>query len=91
VTKAHIVEIFGLGCESLKITNPRLHPNTKKKLVKFYWQVYGTTILTNNEFYLWFVKGYIVEHKSEDVNWAKNNHFYSKRKGSMKGGEGYEK
>ncbi len=36
VTKVHIVEIFGLGCESLKITNPRLHPNTKKKLVKFY-------------------------------------------------------
>ncbi len=37
VTKAHIVEIFGLGCESLKTTNLHLHCDTKKELVKLYW------------------------------------------------------
>jgi hypothetical protein len=59
VIEANIVEIFGLGCETLKMTNPHLHLATKRKLVKLYWQVYGTTNVTKNEFYLWFVRGYI--------------------------------
>ncbi len=71
VTKVDIVEILSLGCESLKTTNLHLHPNTKRELLKFYQQVYGTTIVTNNEFYLWFVKGYIEEQKGEAMNQAK--------------------
>jgi hypothetical protein len=43
VTKVDIIEIFGLDCESLKTMNT-FEPNTKRKLVKFYWQVYGTTM-----------------------------------------------
>jgi len=31
VTKAHIVEIFCLGSESLKTTNPHLHHDTNKR------------------------------------------------------------
>lgn len=27
--------------------------------------MYGTTIVTNNEFYLWFVKGYITKQNYE--------------------------
>jgi hypothetical protein len=30
VTKADIVEIFGLGCENLKTIDPCFHPHTKK-------------------------------------------------------------
>jgi hypothetical protein len=33
--------------------------------------VYGTTNVTNNEFYLWFVNGYIAQEKNEIVNWTK--------------------
>ncbi len=35
-TKVNIVDIFGLGCENLKTTIMRLHPNTKRELVKLY-------------------------------------------------------
>jgi len=36
VTKADIIEILSLGCESLKTTNLPLHPNTKRELLTFY-------------------------------------------------------
>ncbi len=45
--------------------------------------MYGTTIVTNNEFYLWFVKGYIVEQKGEDVNWAKTTISIAREKAQL--------
>jgi hypothetical protein len=32
-----IAKIFGFGCEGLKTTNPYLHLDTKKELIKLYW------------------------------------------------------
>ncbi len=39
-------------------------------LVKFHWQIYGLAVITNNEFMMWLVKGYITELKGHFVNWA---------------------
>jgi hypothetical protein len=47
-----------------------LHVNTKKALVKLYWKIYGSTIITNNEFMLWLVKGYIAQLKGNFMKWA---------------------
>jgi hypothetical protein len=37
VTKVDITKKFGHGFQGLKTTNPYLHPDTKKELVKLYW------------------------------------------------------
>jgi len=65
-----IVKVFGES-RVLKTINFNLDPNTKLELFCLYSQCYGTTNVTNNEFYLWFVKGYILQEKGIDVNWAK--------------------
>ncbi len=80
VTKVDLVEIFGFGCESLKTTNLCFHLDTKKQLVKLYYQVYGTIVVTNNEFCLWFIKGYIAKQKGEVMNQAKKNVFIAREK-----------
>lgn len=36
--------------------------------------------MINNEFYLWFVKGYIVQEKNEAMNWAKAIVFTTREK-----------
>jgi len=46
-----------------KTTNSNLHLETQKK--------YGTTKPSNNELMSWVVKGYIVEVKGFEINWAK--------------------
>lgn len=38
VTVVDIKEVFGPNCSILKTTNANLHLNTKKGLVKLYWQ-----------------------------------------------------
>jgi hypothetical protein len=47
------------------------------ELLCLYSQCYG---ITNNEFYLWFVKGYIVQEKGIDVNYAKVTTFTTIKK-----------
>lgn len=66
-----IVKVFGES-RILKTINFNLDPNTKLELFCLYSQCYGTTNITNNEFYPWFVKGYILQEKGVDVNWAKS-------------------
>jgi hypothetical protein len=55
---AYITEVFGPSFEGFKTTNLNLHPKTKKNLLRFYWKVYGIDQVRNNEFMIWFVKGY---------------------------------
>jgi hypothetical protein len=59
VFDADILEIFGPSFEGFKTNNLNLHLEMKKVLLQFYWKVYGTEQVMNNEFMLWFVKGYI--------------------------------
>jgi hypothetical protein len=70
VTDEDIVEVFRES-RVLRTINLDLDPNTRLELFCLYSWCYGTTNITNNEFYLWFVKGYIVQEKGIDINWAK--------------------
>ncbi len=65
-----IIEVFGES-QVFKTTNSDLDLNIRLELLCFYSQCYGTTNVTNNEFYLWFVKGYIAQKKGININWAK--------------------
>ncbi len=35
-----------------------------------YWKIYGSGHITNNELYLWFVKGWIAKNEGHPVNWV---------------------
>jgi len=70
VTASDIAEVFESDYSSLKTINPYLHVDTKKALVKLYWKIYGLIIITNNEFMLWLVKGYIAQLKGNLMKWA---------------------
>jgi hypothetical protein len=59
LTKFNIEIFFGPSCSSLKVTCPCLHAETKQELLRLYWQVFGTPHIINNEFNVWFVRGYI--------------------------------
>ncbi len=65
VSNANIAKIFGLSFEDFKTTNLNLHLETRKDLFRLYYKV------TNNEFMIWFVKGYIAKEKGEKINWVK--------------------
>jgi hypothetical protein len=41
------------------------------KIVEIIWQMFGTPHVTNNEFNVWFVRGYVVHEKGENINWAR--------------------
>jgi len=49
VTTIHIIKIFG-NVHKFKTTNPLLFMETKTKLERLYWRIYGTTHIINNEF-----------------------------------------
>jgi len=68
VFDADITKVFRLSSEGFKTTNLNFHPEMRKDLLKLYWKVYGTNQVTNNEFMIWFVKGYITQKKGEKVN-----------------------
>jgi hypothetical protein len=70
VTTSNIDEVFGANCSNFMTSNPYLHIDAKKTLVKFHWQIYGLVVITNNEFMMWLVKGYITELKGHLMNWA---------------------
>jgi hypothetical protein len=63
-----IAEVFGPCTHGYKTTNSPLHYETKKDLVRLYWQVYGTNQVTNDELMIWFVKGYIAHEKGHKIN-----------------------
>ncbi len=48
VTTINITTIFG-NVKTFKITNPFLYPNARKEIETFYWKIYGTRHITNNE------------------------------------------
>jgi hypothetical protein len=60
-----LIELFGQA-RQLRATNPKLDPEHLHALTKLYW--YGTDDITNNEFQLWFVKGYVAGKKGEKLN-----------------------
>jgi hypothetical protein len=70
VATSNIANFFGADCSSFKTTNLYLHIDTKRVLVKLHWQIYGLAIITNNEFMMWLVKGYIAKLRGHLVNWA---------------------
>jgi hypothetical protein len=66
---ADIMEMFG-EAKVLMTTNLALDPTMKLEMLHLYVQCYGHNNVTNIEFYLWFVKGYIAQEKSININWA---------------------
>jgi len=43
----------------------------QKQLQRLYWKIYGISHITNNELYLWLVKGWIAKSVHNfKVNWA---------------------
>lgn len=69
VTAEDLEEVWG-KISTYRTTNTKLHPETRKELVTLYGKIYGTEDVTNNEFMLWVVKGFVLEYKGEDVDWA---------------------
>jgi hypothetical protein len=70
VTIVDIAQIFG-NVQKFKTTNPLLLEEHIKELEKLYWKIYGTGHITNNELYLWLVKGWVVKTiKRLKINWA---------------------
>ncbi len=70
MTNADIMEVFG-EFKIFRFINPTLDPATKLEFLCLYSKCYGHSNVNNNEFYLWFVKGYIVPEKGLDIDWAK--------------------
>ncbi len=68
VTNVDIMEVFGES-KNLRTTNPTLSPTTKLELLRLYSKSYGHNNVTNNEFYMWFVKGYIIQEKGLNIDW----------------------
>jgi hypothetical protein len=64
-----IHEVFGKEGK-MKTTSPHLDPNSKCALLRIYWQIFGSTDVTNNEFGTWLVKGYIAQEMGKAVDWA---------------------
>ena len=69
VSADDLEEVWG-KVSSYRTTNTRLHPETRRELINLYAKIYGTEDVTNNEFMLWVVKGFILECKGEVVDWA---------------------
>jgi hypothetical protein len=69
VTQEMIHEVFGKEGK-MKTISPHLDPNSKRALLRIYWQIFGFADVTNNEFGTWLVKGYIAQEMGEAVDWA---------------------
>jgi hypothetical protein len=69
VSAEDLEEVWG-KVSSYRTTNTSLHPDTRRELISLYAKIYGTEDVTNNEFMLWVVKGFILECKGEMVDWA---------------------
>ena len=69
VTAEDLEEVWG-KVSSYRTTNTKLHPDTRRELISLYGKIYETQDVTNNEFMLWIVKGFILECKGEAIDWA---------------------
>jgi hypothetical protein len=79
VCETNIEEVFGKVAK-FKTTNTQLCTETKKELLELCCRIYGTSIITNNEFMSWVVKGYIAQAKGYNVNWARAATLIAKEK-----------
>jgi len=70
VIEANIIEMFG-EFKILRTINLDLNPNIKLELLCLHSQCYGNKNVTNNDSYLWFVKGYIAQEIGIKVNQVK--------------------
>jgi hypothetical protein len=68
VFNAYIVEAFEPCSNNFKTTNS---PRNKERFNEALWQVYGIDQITNKEFMIWFLKGFIVCEKGHIVNCVK--------------------
>jgi hypothetical protein len=57
VTQEMIQEVFGKEGK-MKTTSPHLDSNSRRAMLRIYWQIFGSADVTNNEFRIWLVKGY---------------------------------
>jgi hypothetical protein len=69
VTQEMIQEVFRKEGK-MKTTSPHLDPNSRKAMLRIYWQIFGSADITNNEFGTWLVKGYITQEMGKAVDWA---------------------
>jgi hypothetical protein len=69
VTQEMIQEVFGKEGK-MKTTSPHLDSNSRRAMLRIYWQIFGSADVTNNEFRIWLVKGYITQEMGEVVDWA---------------------
>ena len=69
VIPAKVEEFWG-KYPSFKTTNTTLSPQSRADLLQLCSKIYEKGEITNNEFMVWMVKGYIVETMGFDVNWA---------------------
>jgi hypothetical protein len=42
----------------------------QKEIETFYWEINGTSHITNNELMHWFVKGWITHGNGHPINWV---------------------
>lgn len=69
VIQIDIDEVFNpLKQPRYKNTNPFLHLDTRRHLIKLCQKIYSTFVVLSNDFASWVVKEYIVEEKDHDVN-----------------------
>jgi hypothetical protein len=69
VTQDMIHEVFGKEGK-MKTTSPHLDPNSRRAMLRIYWQIFGSADVTNNEFGTWLMKDYIAQEIGEAVDWA---------------------
>jgi hypothetical protein len=67
VTTIDIARIFG-RVHKFKTTNPLLSMETRTKLERFYWRIYKTTRITNNELMAWLVRGWVAQRHGHQIN-----------------------
>lgn len=69
ITAEDLEEVWG-KVTTYRTTNTKLHPETRRELIALYSKIYGTEDVTNNEFMMWVVRGFILECKGDAVDWA---------------------
>jgi hypothetical protein len=69
VTSENIEEVWR-KCSSFKTSNTNLKLESRLDLLQLYAKIYGKPEVTNNEFMVWVVKGYIAKSLDLEVDWA---------------------
>lgn len=69
VTTTDVAHVFS-SVQKFKSTSSMLTKDHRKQLENLYLDIHGISHITNNEFYLWLVKGWIDESKGHPMNWV---------------------